>query len=120
MTAPNGTNIDFLAVKDSSRIVCKVARVSSAIGYTDPSIGENSPLIEAARYLGVQWFRFETQRLSGNDSYGKKAYYFAVDDVPRVLTQYYEFNHRAAEGTQKHQRAQEAIKLRDWFLNILQ
>lgn len=116
LTAPDGTNLDILSLEDDCRLFVKVARVSTAIGYKDPSIGENSPLITAASRLGVQWYRFPTQRLSGNDSYGKKAYYFNVEDVPKILAQYYEFNYKAKPDTRQFKYNQASIELRDWWV----
>ena len=116
VTAPDGTNLDILSLEDDCRLFVKVARVSTAIGYKDPSIGEHSPLITAASRLGVQWYRFPTQRLSGNDSYGKKAYYFNVEDVPKILAQYYEFNHKAKPDTRQFKYNQASIELRDWWV----
>lgn len=115
LTAPDGTNIDVVTVPGYSTKFVKVARVSTAVGYSNPSINENSPLMKAAAWLGLPKYFFKSQRLSGNDSYGKNTYFFAVGDVPRILAQYYEMNDSAKQGAKKNRRAQAALNLRDWF-----
>ena len=72
------------------------------------------PLIRAANAMGVKWYRFETQRLSGGDSHGKKGYYFTVDDVSKVLGQYLEHN-RKSKGKKQLRYNEAARELRKWF-----
>ena len=115
LTAPNGTNIDILTVDGNKHFFVKVARVSTAVGYKNPSISPQSALIVAAKRLGVTCYRFETQRLSGGDSYGTKGYYFAVSDVPKVLIQYCELHYNAKSGTRQAQFNEAAKELCDWF-----
>lgn len=115
LTAPNGINIDIVTVAGDSRFFVKAARVSSAIGYQNPSITVSSPIIKAANRLQVKYYRFPTQRLSGGDSYGSKAYYFAVEDVPKVLAQYCELHYKAKPATRQGRYNMEAQKLREWF-----
>ena len=115
LTAPDGTNIDILSVKNDCRFFVKVARVSHAIGYKNPSINEQSPLIIAANRLGVEHYRFQTQRLSGGDSYGREGYYFNVRDVPKVLAQYCELHHGAKSSTRQARYNQASTELKIWF-----
>lgn len=115
LTAPNGTNIDILTVDGNEHFFVKVARVSTAVGYKNPSISQQSPLIVAAKRFGITCYRFETQRLSGGDSYGTKGYYFAVSDVPKVLIQYCELHYNAKSGTRQAQFNEAAKELCDWF-----
>ena len=115
LTAPNGTNIDILTVDGNENFFVKVSRVSTAVGYKNPSISPQSSLIVAAKRLGVTCYRFETQRLSGGDSYGTKGYYFAVSDVPKVLIQYCELHYNAKSGTRQAQFNEAAKELCDWF-----
>ena len=115
LTAPNGINIDIVTVAGDSRFFVKAARVSSAIGYQNPSITVSSPIIKAADRLQVKYYRFPTRRLSGGDSYGSKAYYFAVEDVPKVLAQYCELHYKAKPATRQGRYNLAAQKLREWF-----
>ena len=116
LTAPNGTNIDILKVNSLSMRFVKAARVYSAFTGLEASMSPHHPLLRAAQALSVKVYRFETQRLSGNYSYGTKGYYFAVDDVPKVLAQYYEHHyHLKSEKQRGYNSASQ--ELRDWFQN---
>lgn len=115
LTAPNGINIEIITVAGDSRFFVKATRVSSAIGYQNPSITASAPIIKAADRLQVKYYRFPTQRLSGGDSYGSKAYYFAVEDVPKVLVQYCELHYKAKPATRQGRYNLAAQKLREWF-----
>lgn len=114
LTAPNGINIDILAVDGTSFFFVKAARIYSAFTGKDSGISLNHPLIRAANAMGVKWYRFETQRLSGGDSHGSKGYYFAVDDVSKVLGQYLEHNHKS-KGKKQLGYNDSARELRKWF-----
>lgn len=116
LTAPNGTKIDILKVNSLSMRFVKAARVYSAFTGLEASMSPHHPLLRAAQALSVKVYRFETQRLSGNCSYGTKGYYFAVDDVPKVLAQYYEHHyHLKSEKQRGYNSASQ--ELRDWFQN---
>ena len=114
LTAPNGTNIDILAVDGSSVFFVKAARIYKAYTGTKASIKLDHALIRAAAAMGISWYRFETQRLSGWDSYGQKGYYFAVDDVPKILGQYFEHNRKTKSELQVRCN-DAALELRKWF-----
>lgn len=114
----NGIAIDILSVNGMSQYFVKAARIFSAITGKDEAISVNHPLIQAAEAIGVTWFRFITQRLSGGNSYGRKGFYFAVDDVPQILLQYVEHNYRPKTQRQELYN-QEALKLCKWFISIV-
>ena len=119
LTAPNGINIDIVTAANDSRFFVKAARVSSAIGYKNPGITASSPIIKAADLLKVECHRFPTQRLSGGDSYGTKGYYFAAEDVPKVLAQYCELHYKAKQNTRQGKYNLAAQELRKWFQTIV-
>lgn len=119
LMSPNETAIDILKHKRTNQLYVKAARLQSAIGYANSSVKKDSPLMKAADRLKLKWDRFNTQRLSGNDCYSTKAYYFKLVDVPKILAQYYEFNHRAKADSEQAQRNEAALKLREWFADTV-
>lgn len=118
MTAPNETNIDILSVKGATHKFVKAARLYTAITGLDASISRRHPIIKAADGIGAKYYRFETKRLSGGGSYGRQAYYFAVDDVPKILGQYVE-HHHCSKNKQQIRYNLTAKELRKWFNNAV-
>lgn len=91
MLAPDKeTKIDICQVDGSTQLFVKIARISTAIGYKSPSISPTSPLVNIAKQMNIPTPRFFTKRLSGGESYNTKAYYLAIDDVPKILNRYCE------------------------------
>lgn len=119
LTAPNGTTIDVLKKDGDNKFYVKAARLHSAIGYSNTAMSEKSPLMKAATWLNVKWDRFNTRRLSGNEGYGTKAYYFNLADVPKILAQYVEFNAKADVVSIQAVRNKTALALRKYFLDTV-
>lgn len=119
LMSPNKTAIDILKHRRDNQLYVKVARLYSAIGYENFSIKKDSPLMKAADWLKLEWYRFNARRLSGNDCFSTKPYCFKLADVPKILAQYYEFNRRAKADSEQVSRNENALKLRDWFLETV-
>lgn len=119
LTTSNGTIIEILTLEGNTHLFIKAARLSSALGYANSSISINSPLMKAAERLKVTWYRFPMQRLSGDAAHTKKAYYFDLADVPKILAKYCELHCNAKSGSRQALYNSEAQKLRDWFQSFV-
>lgn len=112
LTAPNGTIISIIKATNDSRFFVKASQIDTAIGNVAHGISPKSTLMTAAKTLGVTEYHT-------NDFRNRKVFLLAVDDVPRVLSQYYKNTCTATPKTKKFQRAQEALRLRDWFQSVV-
>lgn len=113
---PPNSDADINVVKFDgyTQFFVKAARVTCAVGYNNPSMSETSPLIEAAKKISANCYRFPVQRLSGGETYGTQAYYFDIKDVPHILAQYRE-SHYMIRGELQRKRNYQAKELQDWF-----